>query len=50
MNRGNRLAHRFRIEFGSTQCRAITQCDFSTIEGVQRYIDGGGTARCSAMA
>ena len=50
VNRGNRLAHRFQIEFGSTQCRAITQCDFSTIEGVQRYIDGGGTARCSAMA
>jgi C_GCAxxG_C_C family probable redox protein len=50
MNRGNRLARRFQIEFSSTQCRAITQCDFSTIEGVQRYIDGGGTARCSAMA
>lgn len=50
MNRGNRLARRFQIEFGSIQCRAITQCDFSTIEGVQRYIDGGGTARCSAMA
>ncbi len=50
MNRGNRLAHRFQIEFGSTQCRAITQCDFCTIEGVQRYIDGDGTARCGLMA
>jgi hypothetical protein len=29
---------------------AITQCGFSTTEGVQRYIDGGGTERCSAIA
>ena len=50
MNLGNRLAQWFTAEFGSTQCGAITQCDFSTTEGVQRYIDGGGTARCSAMA
>ncbi len=50
VNRGNRLAQGFQIEFGSTRCRAITQCDFSTLEGVQRYIDGGGTERCSAMA
>jgi len=50
MNLGNRLSHRFTVKFGSTQCRAITQCDFSTTEGVQRYIDGGGTARCSAIA
>ena len=50
MNLGNRLAQGFTAEFGSTQCRAITQCDFSTTEGVQRYIDGGGAVRCSAMA
>lgn len=50
INRGNRLARRFQIEFGSTQCRAITQCDFCTIEGAQRYIAGDGTARCRAMA
>jgi len=50
MNLGNRLSKRFTVEFGSTQCGAITQCDFSTTEGVQRYIDGGGTARCSAIA
>jgi hypothetical protein len=50
MNLGNRLAQGFTAEFGSTQCRAITQCDFSTTEGVQRYIDGGGAAQCSAIA
>jgi hypothetical protein len=50
MNRGNRLAQWFRAEFGSTQCRAITQCDFSTTAGVQHYIADGGTARCRAMA
>ena len=50
MNLGNRLSQQFTAEFGSTQCGAITQCDFSTIEGVQRYIDDGGTERCSAIA
>ena len=50
MNLGNRLSQWFTAEFGSTQCGAITQCDFSTAEGVQRYIDDGGTARCGAMA
>ena len=50
VNHGNRLAQWFTAEYGSTQCRAITQCDFSTTEGVQCYIDGGGAARCSALA
>ncbi len=50
MNLGNRLAQGFTAKFGSTQCRAITQCDFATTEGVQRYIDGGGAARCKAIA
>jgi C_GCAxxG_C_C family probable redox protein len=50
MNLGHRLARWFKGEFGSIQCRAITQCDFSTAEGVRRYIDEGQTARCSAMA
>jgi C_GCAxxG_C_C family probable redox protein len=50
MNLGNRLAQGFTAEFGSTQCRAITQCDFATPDSVQRYIDDGGAARCSALA
>jgi C_GCAxxG_C_C family probable redox protein len=50
MNLGNGLAQWFAAEFGSTQCSAITGCDFSTTEGVQRYIDDGGAVRCRAMA
>jgi C_GCAxxG_C_C family probable redox protein len=50
MNLGNCLSQWFTAEFGSNQCAAITQCDFSTAEGVRRYVEGGGTARCSAIA
>jgi hypothetical protein len=50
MNLGNRLSQWFTAEFGSNQCRPITQCDFSKTEGVQRYLEDGGTARCSAIA
>ena len=50
MNLGHGLSQWFTAEFGSTQCSAVTQCDFSTPEGVQRYIDDGGTARCRAIA
>ena len=50
MNLGNRLSEWFTTEFGSTQCGAITQCDCSSAEGVQRYIDDGGAARCGAIA
>jgi hypothetical protein len=50
MNLGRELAQWFAGQFGSTQCRAITQCDFFTTQGVRRYIESGGTARCSAIA
>ena len=30
MNLGHRLSHWFPREFGSTPCRALTPCDFST--------------------
>ncbi len=50
MNLGNGLSRWFTAEFGSTQCSAVTRCDFSTPEGAQRYIDEGGTARCRAIA
>lgn len=50
MNCGNRLAQWFTAEFGSTQCCAITQRDFSAVEGAQGYIADGGTARCRAIA
>jgi hypothetical protein len=50
MNLGGRLSEWFTAEYGSNQCAAITGCDFSTAEGVQRYVEGGGTARCSTIA
>lgn len=50
MNRGNRLAKWFANEFGSTQCRKITGCDFSTPEGVSAYVGGGLIARCRTIA
>lgn len=50
MNTGYRLSKWFRKEFGSTQCQAITGCDFSTIEGVEQYIASDGTTRCRRIA
>lgn len=41
MNLRHDLARWFAVEFASTQWRAITQCDFSTTAGVQRYLDSG---------
>lgn len=50
MNLGHELLQWFAADFGSTRCRVVTQCDFSTTEGVRRYIERGGTARCSEIA
>lgn len=50
MNLGHRLSQWFRAECGSTQCRAMTQCEFSTIAGVRRYMEGDGVTRCAAIA
>lgn len=47
---GNRLARWFTERFGSTLCATLTDCDFTTVGGVQRYIDGGGAARCRQLA
>ncbi len=44
------MARWFASEFGATQCRAITQCDFSTAEGVDRYLAGRECARCEEIA
>jgi C_GCAxxG_C_C family probable redox protein len=46
MNTGYRLSKWFRKEFGSTQCQAITECDFSSAAGVDQYIDSDGITRC----
>ncbi len=50
MNAGYRMSKWFASEFGSTQCRAITGCDFSTVEGVQRYMDADCVVRCGQIA
>jgi hypothetical protein len=50
LNTAHRLSKWFRKEFGSTQCQAITQCDFSCKAGVRKYIDSDGVTRCRGIA
>ncbi len=50
MNAGHRMSKWFAKEFGSTECRVITGCDFSTMEGVQGYMDAGSVTRCEHIA
>lgn len=48
--RGYRLSEWFEHEFGSTQCRVITQCDFATASGVEDYARNNSIAKCRAIA
>jgi hypothetical protein len=50
VNIGHGMAKWFKDEFGSTLCRDITQCDFSSTVDVQRYIEKGTVASCKLMA
>jgi C_GCAxxG_C_C family probable redox protein len=50
MNLGNRFAHAFAAQYGSTQCHKITQADFCTPAGVEHYMASGGIRRCEAIA
>jgi hypothetical protein len=50
MNTGYRLSKWFRKEFGSTQCQAITQCDFSDSMSVSHYIESGLITKCKVIA
>jgi hypothetical protein len=50
MNLGHQLAKWFKRAFGSTQCRDVTACDFSTTAGVNQYIETGVVSRCQAIA
>jgi len=50
MNRGYRMSKWFVKEFGSTQCQAITQCDFSDTTGVSNYIAGERIIQCRTIA
>jgi C_GCAxxG_C_C family probable redox protein len=49
MNRGYKLSKWFVGEFGSTQCEAITGCDFSGPQGVSTYVEGNQIAKCRAI-
>ncbi len=50
MNLGHRLSEWFEAEFGSTQCRELTGCDFASSADVDDYIDRDGTADCARRA
>jgi hypothetical protein len=50
MNLGKDLARWFTGEFGSTQCQAVTRCDFSSPAAVRRYIETDGVVRCRDIA
>jgi C_GCAxxG_C_C family probable redox protein len=50
MNIGNRMSKWFTNEFGSTLCREITLCDFSSLEHVHRYIGNGSVNTCKIIA
>ncbi|HYN31046.1 MAG TPA: C-GCAxxG-C-C family protein [Ilumatobacteraceae bacterium] len=50
MNLGHELSVWFEAEFGSTQCRVLTRCDFASTADVDEYIDRDGTADCARLA
>jgi hypothetical protein len=50
INIGNKMSKWFRKEFGSTLCREITQCDFSSLSNVNQYIGKGSIITCKIIA
>lgn len=50
MNIGHRMSKWFRKEFGSTLCREITHCDFSSLENVSQYIEESSVNTCKIIA
>lgn len=50
INAGQRLSEWFTAEFGSTQCQAITRSNFSTTDGVARYIANESVTSCKQIA
>jgi hypothetical protein len=50
MNASYRISRQFTKKFGGTQCQAITGCDFSTDEGVHKYMESGCVTRCRLIA
>jgi hypothetical protein len=50
LNIGHRMSKWFKKEFGSTLCREITQCDFSSLGDIHRYIENGSLTTCKIIA
>jgi len=50
MNIGSRMSGWFTKEFGNTLCHEVTQCDFSSLGDVHRYIEKGSVNTCKMMA
>jgi C_GCAxxG_C_C family probable redox protein len=50
LNIGYRMSKWFTKEFGSTLCHEITQCDFSCLGDVHRYIDKDSVNTCKNLA
>jgi Putative redox-active protein (C_GCAxxG_C_C) len=50
MNIGYKMSKWFRNEFGSTLCHEITGCEFSAIEGAQKYVSKNCLKTCKAIA
>jgi len=50
LNIGHRMSKWFTKEFGSTLCREVTQCDFSSLGDVHRYIEKGSVTNCKIIA
>jgi hypothetical protein len=50
MNIGHRMSKWFTKEYGSTLCREVTECDFSSLENVHRYIEKGSVTTCNIIA
>jgi C_GCAxxG_C_C family probable redox protein len=50
MNLGHKLATWFKDEFGRTQCRALTGCDFASTDDVRQFVAREGTVRCERIA
>jgi C_GCAxxG_C_C family probable redox protein len=50
LNIGHRMSKWFTKEFGSTLCREVTQCDFSSLSDVHRYIGNGSLMTCKNIS
>ena len=50
LNISYRMSKWFNKEFGSTLCCEVTQCDFSSLGDVHRYIEKGSVTTCNIIA